>query len=68
MPKPRAFVDYRVCDPKGCEGGECAAALACSLGLFKQPEPYAAPEPDQRMCMGCGVCVHACMTGAVKML
>ena len=66
MPKPKAYIDYQICDPRNCEAGECRAVLLCSLGILKQPEAFAPPEPDQRMCLGCGACAQACEAGAVR--
>jgi translation initiation factor RLI1 len=63
-----ALVNYRKCDPERCEGGICAAALACSRKLLRQEAPYEVPMTDPFTCRGCGDCVLACPLNAIEVV
>jgi Fe-S-cluster-containing hydrogenase component 2 len=63
-----ALVDYKKCDPGGCEGGICVAALACPRKLLQQEAPYEAPMTDPSTCRGCGDCVLACPLKAIEVV
>ena len=60
MPSKMALVHYDKCRPESCDGGICAAALACPHKLLKQEAACQIPMPDPFLCRGCGDCVRAC--------
>jgi NAD-dependent dihydropyrimidine dehydrogenase PreA subunit len=68
MAGKRALVDYRRCDPDRCEGGVCAAALACTKKLLYQEEPYDPPMTDPSTCKGCADCIRTCPRGAIRVV
>jgi translation initiation factor RLI1 len=68
MPKKMAVVNYNKCQPRQCDSGVCAAALACPHKLLKQEMPYEAPMPDPSICRGCGKCVLACPLKAMELM
>jgi hypothetical protein len=51
VPKPRAMVDYRKCQPEKCDEGICLAVLACPNKILKQEAPYEMPDPNLAMCV-----------------
>lgn len=68
MPKPRAMVDYRRCQPERCDKGICLAVLTCPRKMLKQEAPYEMPDPNPTMCVGCGICAQACPLKAISMM
>jgi len=68
MPTKMALVQYNRCDPEKCDGGICAAALACPHKLLKQEAPYQIPMPDPSICRACGDCVRACPLKAIQIV
>jgi translation initiation factor RLI1 len=60
MPKPRAMVDYRKCQPEECDEGICLAASACPKGIVSQEVPHEMPDLSPDVCVGCGICAQAC--------
>jgi len=67
MPGKMAIVNYDRCCPENCDGGICAAALACSRKLLRQEAPYEAPMADPSPCKGCSDCALACPQKAIEM-
>ena len=68
MPGKMSLVNYNKCHPEKCDGGICAAALACTHKLLKQEAPYQIPMPDPSICQGCGDCVRACPLKAIEII
>ena len=68
MPSKMALVNYNKCHPEKCDGGVCAAALACSRKLMRQESPYDIPMTDPSICQGCGDCVRACPLKAIEIV
>ena len=68
MPRKMALVHYNRCNPEKCNGGICAAALACPHKLLKQEVPYQIPMPDPSICQGCGDCVRVCPLKAIQIV
>ena len=66
MPGKMALVDYKKCHPERCDGGICAAALACPHKLLRQEAPYEMPMMYPSLCRGCGDCVRACTLRAIQ--
>ena len=68
MAKPRATVDYSICDPASCgEDGRCQAVAACEHKVLEQEAPGESPFAF-RMCLACGSCVTACPRQAIRLL
>jgi Fe-S-cluster-containing hydrogenase component 2 len=68
VPKPRAMVDYRKCQPEKCDEGICLAVLACPNKILKQEAPYEMPDPNLAMCVGCGMCAQACSLKTIRVM
>jgi translation initiation factor RLI1 len=68
MPGKMALLDFNKCQPEGCQGGICAAALACPSRLLKQDSPGSIPEPEPSFCRACGECVRACPRDAFRII
>lgn len=68
MPRKTALVVFPKCHPEQCEGGVCAAALACPRKLLKQERPGEIPMTDPALCRGCADCAHACPLKAITVL
>lgn len=66
--KVKITIDYKRCDPRGCDKGVCAALLDCPTKLIKQIEPYDYPYPISGFCEECGRCLDACLMKAISML
>ena len=66
MPGKIALVHYDKCHPESCDGGICAAALACTHRLLKQETAYEIPMTDPFICRGCGDCARACPEKAIE--
>jgi translation initiation factor RLI1 len=66
MPGKMALLHYDKCHPESCEGGICAAALACPRKVLKQEGTYEIPMPAPFLCRGCGDCVRACPEKAIE--
>jgi indolepyruvate ferredoxin oxidoreductase alpha subunit len=49
-------------DCVGCR--DCIDAFECPAILFDEEDNRA--KIDHNRCIGCGVCVHVCRTGAIK--
>lgn len=67
MPSKTAVINYQLCDPTQCDGGICAAVMACERKVLKQDSPYEKPDPPM-LCVGCGTCVPACIPKAVILM
>lgn len=65
-PKVKIKIDYKKCNPKGCQKGICPAKLACPNKLIRQIEPYDFPYPISGFCQECGKCIEACIAGAIE--
>jgi translation initiation factor RLI1 len=68
MLRKMALVNYNKCHPEKCDGGSCAAALACSRRMLKQEAPCEIPATDPFLCRGCGDCVIACPLRAIAVV
>ena len=68
MPNKMALVHYDKCDPEKCDGGLCAAALACSHKLLRQEAPHQISMPNPSLCQGCGDCFRACPLKAIEIV
>ncbi len=68
MLRKMALVNYNACDPEKCDGGSCAAALACPRRVLKQEAPREIPVTDPFLCRGCGDCVIACPLRAIAVV
>jgi translation initiation factor RLI1 len=68
MPKPRAMVDYRKCQPEKCDEGICLAVLACPNKILQQEASYEMPDPNPAMWVGCGLCAQACPLKAIRVM
>ena len=68
MPKKLALVSFPLCHPEHCEGGVCAAALACPRHLLTQERPGQTPMPNPAICRGCADCVRACPMKAISIV
>ena len=68
MPAKMALIAFDRCHPENCDGGTCAAVMACPRKLLKQEAPYAVPMPDTSICRGCGDCVRACPLEAILLI
>ncbi len=68
MPGKIALIDYNKCHPEKCDGGVCAAALACPHHLLQQEAPYDIPMTQPFLCRGCGECVRACPLKAIQIV
>ena len=68
MLRKMALVDYNRCHPEECDGGSCAAALACPRKVLKQETLGEIPEPDPFLCRGCGDCAVACPLRAIAVV
>ena len=66
MSAKMALIDFNKCSPDGCDNGLCLAVQACQRKLLAQEKVYEIPMPDPVLCRGCGDCVRACPSGAVK--
>ncbi|MDK6029202.1 flavoprotein [Ignisphaera sp. 4213-co] len=56
------YIDRNICLYTKC--GRCSAQEACSVKAIKIVDGL--PRIDLGVCIGCGVCVHSCIYGAVK--
>jgi translation initiation factor RLI1 len=68
MAKQIALINYDRCTPLLCDGGVCNAVQECPHGHLIQEAAYEAPEPKPGPCVGCGICVQTCPSGAVIMV
>jgi translation initiation factor RLI1 len=68
MRRKMALLDFGKCCPESCEGGVCAASLACPLKLLQQEAPFSVPLPEPSACRACGECVKACPQKAIKLV
>ncbi len=68
MAMKAALVDFNKCFPENCPSGVCAAALACPRKLLQQEAHYEIPMPDPSLCQGCGDCVRACPSRAIRLV
>lgn len=69
MGKKRLVVEFKKCEPRKCnpEAGVCRACAACNKKLLIQESADEAPMlVSERMCVGCGDCVHVCPCGALR--
>jgi len=68
MPRRIVTVHYDRCNPGTCDGGVCAAALACPRKLLVQEEAYQIPLPTPASCPDCAKCVLACPRKAIELV
>jgi len=68
MLRKMALVDYNKCHPEECDGGSCAAALACPRKVLKQEALREIPVTDPFLCRGCGDCAIACTLRAIAVV
>jgi len=68
MSRKTALVDYNLCRPGECPGGECVAANNCPAKLLRQEERFAVPMPEPYSCRACGDCVRACPLHAIRLV
>ena len=68
LARKMALLNFKKCRPEMCEGGVCAASLACSLKLLCQETPNSMPLPEPSACRACGDCVRACPQKAIQLV
>ena len=67
--KKAAVINLNVCDPYKCnpKEGECQGAKQCKKKILEQEDSFEQPILlSEFMCTGCGECVPACPSKAIK--